>query len=139
MGLRTSRVIQQVQTRVATDERYQTVAPTIDRMRALAWLPIALLAASAVALAYLLQTSGIATTSYDIQRLNVERSEWRLRNEQLRLEIAKRRSLTWVEAEAVGRLGMVPAENPIYLPMDSNTFDALPLGGAVTLSRNGPR
>ena len=30
--------------------------------------------------------------------------------EQLRLELAKRRSLTWIEAQASGRLGMVRAE-----------------------------
>src|SRR5215208_5944044 len=80
--------------------------PVVGRLKATAWLPNVLLAASLVALVYLLQTSGIATTGYDIQRLQVERAEWQLRNEQLRLELSKRRSLTWVEAEAVGRLGM---------------------------------
>jgi hypothetical protein len=52
----------------------------------------------------------VASTGYDIQRLQVERDDWQLRNEQLRLELAKRRSLTWIEAEATGRLGMVRAE-----------------------------
>jgi hypothetical protein len=59
---------------------------------------------------YLLQTSGVATVGYDIQHLQVERDDWQLRNEQLRLELAKRRSLTWIESEAVGRLDMVRAE-----------------------------
>jgi hypothetical protein len=63
-----------------------------------------------VALVYLLQTAGIATTGYDIQRLQTERDDWQLRNEQLQLELAKRRSLTWIESEATGRLGMVQAE-----------------------------
>ena len=69
-----------------------------------------LLAASLVALVYLFETGGVATTGYDIQRLQAERAEWQLRNEQLRLELAKRRSLTWIESEATGRLGMVRPE-----------------------------
>jgi hypothetical protein len=84
--------------------------PLLGRLWAGAWLPSVLLAGSLVALMYLLQTSGVATAGYDIQRLQVERDDWALRNEQLRLELAKRRSLTWIEAEAVGRLGMVRAE-----------------------------
>jgi hypothetical protein len=84
--------------------------PLVGRLWATAWLPSILLAGCVVALMYLLQTSGVATTGYDIQRLQVERSDWQLRNEQLRLELAKRRSLTWIEAEATGRLGMVRAE-----------------------------
>jgi hypothetical protein len=84
--------------------------PLLGRLWATAWLPSILLAACLVALVYLLQTSGVATSGYDIQRLQAERDDWQLRNEQLQLELAKRRSLTWIEAEATGRLGMVRAE-----------------------------
>jgi hypothetical protein len=84
--------------------------PLFGRIWATAWLPSILLAGCLVALMYLLQTSGIATAGYDIQRLQSERDDWQLRNEQLQLELAKRRSLTWIEAEATGRLGMVRAE-----------------------------
>jgi hypothetical protein len=84
--------------------------PLLGRLWATAWLPSVLLAGCLVALMYLLQTSGVATAGYDIQRLQVERDDWALRNEQLQLELAKRRSLTWIEAEAVGRLKMVRAE-----------------------------
>ena len=59
---------------------------------------------------YLLQTSGVATAGYDIQRLQADRDDWQLRNEQLQFELSKRRSLTWIESEAVGRLGMVRPE-----------------------------
>ena len=84
--------------------------PILGRLWATAWLPSILLAASLVALMYLLQTSGVATTGYDIQRLQAERDDWQLRNEQLQLELAKRQSLTWIESEATGRLGMLRAE-----------------------------
>jgi cell division protein FtsL len=68
------------------------------------------LAACLVALVYLVQISGVATTGYDIQRLQAERDDWQLRNEQLQLELAKRKSLTWIESEATSRLGMVRPE-----------------------------
>ena len=96
--------------RPAALEWQEARLPVLGRLWATAWLPSVLLAGCLVALMYLLQTSGVATVGYDIQHLQVERDDWQLRNEQLRLELAKRRSLTWIEAEAVGRLGMVRAE-----------------------------
>ena len=84
--------------------------PIVGRLWARGWLPTMLVAALLVALMYLVQTSGIATTGYDIQRLQAERDDWQLRNEQLELELAKRHSLTWIESEATGRLGMVRAD-----------------------------
>jgi hypothetical protein len=96
--------------RPAALEWRDATLPVLGRLRAAAWWPTLLLAGCLVALVYLVQTSGVATTGYDIQRLQAERAEWRLRNEQLRLELAKRRSLTWVEAEATGRLGMQRAD-----------------------------
>ena len=84
--------------------------PLLGQLWASAWLPSVLLAGCLVALVYLLQTSGVATTGYDIQRLQAERDDWQLRNEQLRLELAKRQSLTWIESEATSRLGMVRPE-----------------------------
>ena len=66
-------------------------------------LLLLLLAAPAL---YLANTSGALTTGYNIQKLQAERRSWQLRNQQLELELAKARSLAWVEAEAVARLGM---------------------------------
>jgi len=84
-----------------------TTLPGLGKIRATGWLPAVLLAACAVALMYLIQTSGVATVGYDVQALQDESKQWELRNEQLRLELAKVKSLAWVESEAVGRLGMV--------------------------------
>jgi len=84
--------------------------PLLGRLWATAWLPSILFAGCLVSLMYLLQTSGVATAGYDIQHLQVQRDDWQLRNEQLRFELAKRQSLTWIESEAMGRLGMVRAE-----------------------------
>ena len=92
-----------------------TTVPLIGRLRADAFLVAVVLAAGLVALCYLLQTSGVATTGYDIQRLEQDKSEWELRNGQLRLELDKLQSLAWVESEAVGRLGMVRPDKYVYL------------------------
>lgn len=97
-----------------------TSVPLIGRLRAEAWLVAVVLAAGLVALCYLLQTSGVATTGYDIQRLEQEKSEWELRNGQLRLELDKLHSLAWVETEAVGRLGMVRPAKTTYVQAESH-------------------
>jgi hypothetical protein len=96
--------------RVAALEWQDARLPVLGRLWARGWLPSVLVAALLVALVYLVQTSGVATTGYDIQHLQAERDDWQLRNEQLQLELAKRQSLTWIESEATGRMGMVRAE-----------------------------
>ena len=96
--------------RVAALEWRESTLPLLGRVSARGWLPAILVAGLLVALMYLAQTSGIATTGYDIQHLQTERDDWQLRNEQLQLELTKRQSLTWIESEATGRLGMVRAE-----------------------------
>ena len=86
--------------------------------------------------AYLLQTGNALSTGYTIQRLQQERSQWMVKNEQLSAEIARARSLAWVEAEAVHRLGMQrPAQQTVIrvdVPPPS------PIGGrAATHMRTG--
>ena len=56
--------------------------------------------------AHLAQTSGVLATGYTIQRLQTERKAWQVKNQQLELELAKARSLAWIETEAVHRLRM---------------------------------
>jgi hypothetical protein len=68
--------------------------------------------------AYLLQTGGALTTGYEIQRLERERTAWLNRNHQLEAEIARARSLAWVEHEAVYRLGMQRPAQEIVVRME---------------------
>lgn len=71
------------------------------------WIVILLVALTAAAMpAYLAQTGGAMATGYTIQRLQAERKAWQVRNQQLEVELAKARSLAWIESEAVNRLGM---------------------------------
>jgi len=69
--------------------------------------------------AYLLQTGGAITTGYEIQKLERERTAWINRNQQLEVEIARARSLIWVEHEAVHRLGMQRPAEQIAVRMDA--------------------
>ena len=71
------------------------------------------------AASYLAYTGNAATSSYAVQRTRAERDAWKMRNEQLRVELAKLRSLSWVEHEAVIRLGMQKPAQLSYLKMDS--------------------
>ncbi len=76
----------------------------LDRPRSITILMLLLVALAPPA--YLAQTGGALATGYTIQRLQTDRNTWKIRNQQLELELAKARSLTWVEAEAVNRLKM---------------------------------
>lgn len=99
--------------RLATPQSTLTVA--LPSALTVSWIGIVLLLVTAAVGLYLVQMSLVATAGYDLQRLEVERDGWRARNEQLDLELAKRRSLPWVESQAVQRLGMVRAGKPEYL------------------------
>ncbi len=84
--------------------------------------------------AYLMQTGGALAAGYNIQRLQAERSAWRVRNEQLQLELAKARSLAWIESEAANRLGMLKATNQTVVRVD---VAPPPSAGARTASQAG--
>ncbi|MCL4458321.1 MAG: hypothetical protein M1136_08410 [Chloroflexi bacterium] len=70
-----------------------------------------------IGLLYLTQTSGIATTGYDIKRLEVEREQWLAQNEQLRLQIAELQSIKHIEQAARLRLHMQPPKEILFVPL----------------------
>lgn len=83
--------------------------------------------------AYLLQTGGALTRGYEIQKLERERAIWLNRNQQLEVEIAKARSLAWVEHEAVHRLGMQRPPQHVVVRIDR----PVPPSAENTLLRRG--
>ena len=83
--------------------------------RGKAWVPLGILMVGLGLLLYSMQLGNVTTSGYDKQRLEAERNEWRQRNEQLELELAKVQSLAWIEVEATQRLGMRRAERVTYL------------------------
>jgi hypothetical protein len=117
----------------------ELVAPPIERtLPAHIGLPrprLVLLAAALIVLAaigsgsYLAYQGSIATTGYSIQRLELERDAWKTRNDQIRAELARVRSLPYVEHEAVTRLRMQRPVRVAYLP-----FDGTPSQGAAQVS-----
>lgn len=93
----------------------------VDRLR-LRHLPGLLTMAagivSVVSVLLLIQTSGVASVGYDIQRLEDVRDHWRQSNWQLEHEIASLKSLDRIEREARTRLKMQPAEKPVFVTVD---------------------
>jgi hypothetical protein len=92
------------------------------RERGRAWVPLVILVGGLVLLLYSMQLGGVTTSGYDLQRLQAERNEWRQRNEQLELELAKVQSIAWIEVEAVRRLGMQKAGRVAYLEVVPPSF-----------------
>ena len=74
-----------------------------------------LLLAALLSLLYLNQASTVATTGYDIKRLEEEKVQLQIRNEQLRLKAGQLRSLERIEKEAAARLKMGPPEKLIFV------------------------
>jgi hypothetical protein len=83
--------------------------------------------------AYLLQTGGALTTGYEIQKLERERATWLNRNQQLEVEIARARSLAWVEHEAIHRLRMQRPAQTVVVRVDT----PLPESTQARLLRRG--
>jgi hypothetical protein len=92
--------------------------PAVPRLRFVLWLVLLTVVGSVVAASSLAHNASIQTSVYNLHRLRAERTLWQNRNDQLRVELAKARSLTWVEHEAVSRLGMQKADVLTYLPVD---------------------
>ena len=83
---------------------------SLRRILALAFGVVALLLLLQVS-----QTSDATRTGYDIRRLEQERLDWSAQVHDMEAEVAGLASLDRVEREATGRLGLVPAQNVIYL------------------------
>ena len=114
-------------------------AAWIAGLQAAGWMPLVALLAGFISLVYLITTSSVATTGYNIQRLERDRDEWIARNEQLELELAKVHSLAWVEAQATSRLGMVKAEQPAYVSVPEYYAAEAPGRPAAQLGLSQPR
>lgn len=99
------------------------IAPVLPRLRVLLWLAALVTVVGLIAASSLFSTASRATTGYSIQRLRAERDEWQMRNDQLRVELAKLQSLTYVEHEAVTRLKMEKPARLIYLTVDPTAIE----------------
>lgn len=73
---------------------------------------------STVSLLMLIQTSGVASVGYDIQRLEETRDHWRETNFELSAQIAQLQSLDRVEREAKTRMKMIVPDKPVFVSVD---------------------
>lgn len=103
----------------------------LPRLTLLVWFTLLTLLVGVVAASYLAYTGNIARANYDVQKLQAERDQWRMRNDQLRVELAKVHSLIWVEHEAVTRLNMQRPVQLTYLQVP----DAQPAASAPDAGR----
>ncbi len=107
---------------IAIPRRGSGASARLTSRRLLAWLPLMSVLAGIISLFYLAQTSDLTSTRYSIQQLQAEENNWQRKNEQLSLELARAKSLSAVEAQATGRMLMVPPRDVVYLrasPSDS--------------------
>jgi cell division protein FtsL len=81
-------------------------------------LALALAAVVLLMLLQVIQSSGATSTSYNIRRLEQQRQDLSAQVHSLEAEVATLTSLDRVEREARDRLGMVPAENVLYLEVN---------------------
>ena len=88
-------------------------------------LPMALAILGMAGLLLLVQSSGITSAAYEVLRLEQIRSEWERSNFQLEADTAALQSLSRVEKEAVGRLKMVPADRPLFVPVKRSSAEPL--------------
>lgn len=100
------------------------------------WVGAAFIFGTAAFSLYLTQVSTVATSGYQLERLQAERDGWIARNEQLELELAKRHSLAWTETQAVQRLGMVRGPRPAYVVAEASATSAA--GSLAALPHDDP-
>ncbi len=80
---------------------------------------IGLVVIALVSLLYLSQTSAVASTGYDVKRLQDEQAQLQMRNGQLRMRVAQLQSLDRVDAEARARLKMGLPDKVLYVPVEA--------------------
>lgn len=106
-------------------------------VREVAWpLLLVLTLFGLISLLYLAQASGVATTGYDIQSLEIQRRQWEAKNEQVRARIAALESLDRIEHEAKSRLRMTDPARVVFIQADISRHSANDEARASTTSRS---
>lgn len=107
-----------------------TIAPPTRRVNN-AWLfTLVAIAITTVGLLYLVQTSHVASLGYEVSRLEQERMEKSLENQQLTYDISRQQSLPTIERIARDNLAMQPIEQVgtrLYITVPLPANDELPV------------
>lgn len=86
-------------------------------MSSAAVLVVSVALISLVSLLYLIQTSQIATTGYELGRLDLQKEELLREQQQLQYQVSQFQNLGQIEAAARDRLGMGRPMTSTYLPV----------------------
>lgn len=88
---------------------------------------VALLAIATAGIVQVLQTSRVAEVGYALRALEVERQELHAQIRLLEARVAESSNLEHLHAQAVGELGMVPAEETLRITVNVAAPDVVPL------------
>jgi hypothetical protein len=112
--------------RSAGVRRARIVRPAAPPLNTAALFTIVVLTIATVGLLYLIQTSQVAGLGYEVSRLERQRTEKALENQQLSYDIARLQALPQVERVALGQLGMQPMDDYLFLTVPLPASDELP-------------
>jgi cell division protein FtsL len=102
-------------TRAANLEPELTSDRVIAHWRRRLLVLLCLLLITPLSIFYVNQTSSLAAAGYDVAVLDGEKKLWLLRNEQLRLEVAKLEALDRIDQIASTKLGMGPPRHQVFV------------------------
>lgn len=88
---------------------------------------IALLTVAGVGIFQVLQTSNVASTGYEVRRLETERSQLDSEIRLLEAELASSANLEYLRKSASDRLGMLPAKERMQVSVDTPAPEVVPL------------
>lgn len=129
-------IVREQQTR--REHTAPTIAPPFRRVNN-AWLfTLVAVAITMVGLLYLVQTSHVASLGYEVSRLEQERLDKSLENQQLTYDIARQQSLPAIEKIARVDLDMQPIEQVgtrLYITVPLPASEELPVPEPVTGAR----
>lgn len=88
---------------------------------------LALLTVAGVGIFQVLQTSNVASTGYEVRRLEGERTDLDAEIRLLEAQLASSANLEYLRKTASERLGMTPATNRLRISVDTPAPDVVPL------------
>ncbi|MBM4410274.1 MAG: hypothetical protein FJ037_02940 [Chloroflexi bacterium] len=88
---------------------------------------LALLTVAGVGIFQVLQTSNVASTGYEVRRLEGERTDLDAEIRLLEAQLASSANLEYLRKTASERLGMTPAANRLRISVDTPAPDVVPL------------
>jgi cell division protein FtsL len=110
-------------------KRARIVRPETPRVNNAVLFTIIVLTIGTIGLLYVIQTSQVAGLGYEVSRLERERTEKSLENQQLTYQVANYQALPRVQEVAIDDLGMQPMSDYIFITVPLPPHDDPPMPG----------